>query len=158
MSCGGRRASRSRTSRRFFPACRRITTGAQIGKPVIRGFAGPRVLVLENGNRLEDYSWSDEDGPSVETAFTRRVELIRGPASVLYGSDALGGVLNVIPPQLPDATNGGLGFTRTGFMLSGASNSAEVSAGAQVEGASGLFGWRVAAIGRGSGNLHTPWR
>jgi outer membrane receptor protein involved in Fe transport len=137
------------------PGVAAITTGAQIGKPVIRGFAGPRVLVLDNGNRLEDYSWSDEDGPSVETAFIRRVELIRGPASVLYGSDALGGVLNVIPQPLPDAAGTG-GFTRTGFTLSGASNNAEVSAGAKIEGASGLFGWRVAAIGRGSGNLHTP--
>jgi iron complex outermembrane receptor protein len=137
------------------PGVAAITTGAQIGKPVIRGFAGPRVLVLENGSRLEDYSWSDEDGPSVETAFVRRLELIRGPASVLYGSDALGGVLNVIPQPLPDAA-GGPGFTRTGFTLSGASNNAEISAGAQVEGASGLFGWRVAAIGRGSGNLQTP--
>ncbi|HEV2671155.1 MAG TPA: carboxypeptidase regulatory-like domain-containing protein, partial [Gemmatimonadales bacterium] len=139
------------------PGVAAITTGAQIGKPVIRGFAGPRVVVLENGSRLEDYSWSDEDGPSVETAFVQRVELIRGPASVLYGSDALGGVLNVIPMQLPDAmTAGGRGFTRSGFTLSGATNNAEVSAGAQVEGASGLFGWRVAGIGRGSGNLHTP--
>jgi outer membrane receptor protein involved in Fe transport len=139
---------------RFFPACRRSRPGAQSGSRH-SVLCGTRVLVLENGNRLEDYSWSDEDSPSVETAFTRRVELIRGPASVLYGSDALGGVLNVISPQLPDATNGG-GITRTGFMLSAASNNAEVSAGAQVEGASGLFGWRVAAIGRGSGNLHTP--
>src|SRR5216117_93794 len=111
------------------PGARTISTGAQIGKPVIRGFSGPRVLVLENGSRLEDYSWSDEDGPSVETAFVRRVELIRGPASVLYGSDALGGVINVIPDQLPDAA-GEPGFVRTGFTLSGASNNIEVEAGA----------------------------
>ncbi|HYU27656.1 MAG TPA: TonB-dependent receptor plug domain-containing protein, partial [Gemmatimonadales bacterium] len=78
------------------PGARTISTGAQIGKPVIRGFSGPRVLVLENGSRLEGYSWSDEDGPSVETAFARRIELICGPASVLYGSDAVGGVINVI--------------------------------------------------------------
>src|SRR3989454_11660884 len=137
------------------PGVRAITTGSQIGKPVIRGFSGPRVLVLENGSRLEDYSWSDEDGPSVETAFVRRIELIRGPASVLYGSDALGGVINVIPADLPDAA-GGPGFLRTGFTLSAASNNIEAGAGARVEGARGNFGWRVAAIGRGSGNLHTP--
>jgi len=137
------------------PGVRAITTGSQIGKPVIRGFSGPRVLVLENGSRLEDYSWSEEDGPSVETAFVRRVELIRGPASVLYGSDALGGVINVIPDQLPDAA-GGTGFTRTGFTASSASNNVEVGLGARVEGAKGNFGWRVNAIGRGSGNLHTP--
>ncbi|HEY7192677.1 MAG TPA: TonB-dependent receptor [Gemmatimonadales bacterium] len=137
------------------PGVNAITTGSQIGKPVIRGFAGPRVLVLENGSRLEDYSWSDEDGPSVETAFVRRIELIRGPASVLYGSDAVGGVINVIPDQLPDA-GGGRGFMRTGFMVSGATNNVEVAAAGQAEGAKGNFGWRVNAIGRGSGNLHTP--
>ncbi|HLQ68638.1 MAG TPA: carboxypeptidase regulatory-like domain-containing protein, partial [Gemmatimonadales bacterium] len=66
------------------PGLRTLSTGAQIGKPVIRGLAGARVVVLENGSRLEDYSWSDEDGPSIETGFVRRVEVIRGPASVLY--------------------------------------------------------------------------
>ena len=137
------------------PGVEAITTGAQIGKPVIRGFSGPRVLTLDNGSRLEDYSWSDEDGPSVETAFVERLELIRGPASVLYGSDALGGVLNVVAEPLPSAA-GGSGFTRTGFMLSAATNNMEFSAGAQAEGAAGTFGWRASAIGRGSGNLHTP--
>src|SRR5882672_399013 len=137
------------------PGVRTLSTGAQIGKPMIRGFSGPRVLVLENGSRLEDYSWSDEDGPSVETAFARRIELIRGPASVLYGSDALGGVINVIPEELPDAA-GGPGFTRIGFTLSAASNNIEIAPGAQVEGARGNLGWRVAAIGRHASNLHTP--
>src|SRR5213593_4612537 len=137
------------------PGARTISTGAQIGKPVIRGFSGPRVLVLENGSRLEDYSWSDEDGPSVETAFVRRVELIRGPASVLYGSDALGGVINVIPEVLPDAA-GGPGFIRSGFTLSAASNNTEIAPGVQVEGARNNLGWRVAAIGRHASNLHTP--
>src|SRR5216117_1144633 len=137
------------------PGVRAITTGSQIGKPVIRGFSGARVLMLENGSRLEDYSWSDEDGPSVETAFVRRIEVIRGPASVLYGSDALGGVVNVIPEALPDAA-GGPGFMRTGFTLSAASNNIEIAPGAQVEGARGNMGWRVAAIGRHASNLHTP--
>src|SRR6267143_2001781 len=137
------------------PGVRAITTGSQIGQQVIRGFSGARVLVLENGSRLEDYSWSDEDGPSVETAFVRRVELIRGPASVLYGSDALGGVINVIPEALPDAA-GGPAFVRTGFTLSAASNNIEIAPGVQVEGARGNMGWRVAAIGRHASNLHTP--
>src|SRR6266567_9448581 len=137
------------------PGINALSTGQQIGKPVIRGLAGPRVLVLENGSRLEDYSWSDEDGPSVETAFVRRIEVIRGPASVLYGSDALGGVVNVIPEALPDAA-GGPGFMRTGFTLSAASNNIEIAPGAQVEGARGNMGWRFAAIGRHASNLHTP--
>ena len=137
------------------PGLRTLSTGAQIGKPVIRGLSGARVLVLENGSRLEDYSWSDEDGPSVETGFVRRVEVIRGPASVLYGPDALGGVVNVISEQLPDAA-GGPGFVRNGFTLSGASNNAELGAAARVEGARGRLGWRVAAVGRHAASLHTP--
>src|SRR6267143_1768535 len=73
-------------------------------------------------------------------------ELIRGPASVLYGSDALGGVVNVIPAELPDA-NGGPRMIRTGFELSGATNNAELEAAARVEGGSGPWAWRVFGIG-----------
>jgi iron complex outermembrane recepter protein len=138
------------------PGLRTLSTGAQIGKPVIRGLAGSRVVVLENGSRLEDYSWSDEDGPSIETGFVRRVEVIRGPASVLYGTDAVGGVVNVISEPLPFASDRASSFMRTGFTLSGASNNLELGGAARAEGAHGSFGWRVAVTGRYGSNLHTP--
>jgi len=137
------------------PGINALTTGQQIGKPVIRGLTGPRVLVLEDGSRLEDYSWSDEDGASVDTRLAQRVEVIRGPASVLYGSDALGGVVNVIPEELPDA-NGGPRAVRSGFEISAASNNAELEGAARVEGASGGWGWRLFGIGRFASSLHTP--
>jgi len=137
------------------PGINALSTGQQIGKPVIRGLAGPRVLVLEDGSRLEDYSWSDEDGPSVDARLAQRVEVIRGPASVLYGSDALGGVVNVIPEELPDA-NGGPRAMHTGLEISGASNNAELEGAARVEGASGGWGWRLFGIGRFASSLHTP--
>src|SRR2546423_1689195 len=137
------------------PGVNALTTGQQIGKPVIRGLTGPRVLVLEDGSRLEDYSWSDEDGPSVDARLAQRVEVIRGPASVLYGSDALGGVVNVIPEDLPDA-NGGPRALRSGFEISGASNNAELEGAARLEGASGGWGWRLFGIGRFASSLHTP--
>ena len=137
------------------PGINALTTGQQIGKPVIRGLAGPRVLVLEDGSRLEDYSWSDEDGPSVDARLAQRLEVIRGPASVLYGSDALGGVVNVIPEELPDASDGPRAL-RTGFEISGATNNAELEGAARIEGASGDWGWRVFGIGRFASSLHTP--
>ena len=137
------------------PGVNALSTGQQIGKPVIRGLTGPRVLVLEDGSRLEDYSWSDEDGPSVDARLAQRVEVIRGPASVLYGSDALGGVVNVIPEDLPDA-NGGPRALRSGFEISGASNNAELEGAARLEGASGGWGWRLFGIGRFASSLHTP--
>ena len=137
------------------PGVNALSTGQQIGKPMIRGLTGARVLVLADGSRLEDYSWSDEDGPSVDARLAQRVEVIRGPASVLYGSDALGGVVNVIPEELPDA-NRGPATVRTAFELSGATNNAELGAAARVEGASGTWGWRLFGIGRHATDLRTP--
>src|SRR5882757_1829595 len=67
------------------------STGPGIGKPVIRGLSSNRVLVLDDGQRLETQQWGDEHSPNVETATAERIEVIRGPASVLYGSDAIGG-------------------------------------------------------------------
>ncbi len=137
------------------PGVTALTTGEQIGKPVIRGLSGSRVLVLDNGSRLEDYSWSDEDGPSVDARLARRVEVIRGPASVLYGSDALGGVVNVIPTDLPSA-GGGRGFARLGAEVYGASNNAEIGTALRGDGATGLVGWRLFLVGRKAASLRTP--
>jgi outer membrane receptor protein involved in Fe transport len=137
------------------PGIRSLSTGEQIGKPVIRGLFGSRVLVLENGSRLEDYSWSDEDAPSVDARLAQRVEVIRGPASVLYGSDALGGVVNVIPEDLP-STNGGPGFYQIGVEAYGATNNHEVGSALKVSGANGRLGWRLFGIGRFAEAYRTP--
>ncbi|HEV8481704.1 MAG TPA: TonB-dependent receptor plug domain-containing protein, partial [Candidatus Eisenbacteria bacterium] len=137
------------------PGMRTISTGEQVGKPVIRGLSGPRVLVLEDGYRLEDYSWSDEDGPSVDARLTDRVEVIRGPASVLYGSDAMGGVVNAVPADLPDARERA-SFTKGGVELYGASNNAEFGTALRLEHASGNFGSRIFAVGRHGADIHTP--
>jgi len=137
------------------PGIRSLSTGEQIGKPVIRGLFGSRVLVLENGSRLEDYSWSDEDAPSVDARLAQRVEVIRGPASVLYGSDALGGVVNVIPEDLP-STNGGPGFHQIGVEAYGATNNHELGSALKISGASGRLGWRLFGIGRFAEAYRTP--
>jgi outer membrane receptor protein involved in Fe transport len=133
---------------------RALTTGGEIGKPVIRGLTGARVLVLGDGNRLEDYSWSDEDGPSVETRLADRVELIRGPASVLYGSDALGGVVNVIPEDVPDART--TRPLRARAEVYGASNNRELGSALQASGVTGGLGFLAGLVGRRSEALHTP--
>src|SRR5204862_2588008 len=118
------------------PGVRSVTSGKEIGKPMIRGLFGPRVLVLTDGSRLEDYSWSDEDGPSVDARIAQRIEVIRGPASVMYGSDAVGGVINVVPEELPDARARGA-FARGGAELYLGTNNAEVGSVLHAEGASG---------------------
>ena len=137
------------------PGVRAITSGEAVAKPVVRGLAGPRVLVLDDGLRLEDYSWSDEDGPAIDVRLAQRVEVVRGPASLLYGSDAVGGVVNAIPAELPDAV-GRDRFVRGGAELYAASVNRELGAVLRGEGASGAFGWRGVAIGRFAEDLQTP--
>jgi iron complex outermembrane recepter protein len=70
-----------------------ITTGAGIGKPVIRGLSGSRIVTYAQGIRVENQQFGDEHGLGVNDAGIEGVEVIKGPASLLYGADALGGVI-----------------------------------------------------------------
>lgn len=76
-----------------------ISTGASIGKPVIRGLSGNRVLVYTQGIRLENQQFGGEHGLGINDAGIAGIEVIKGPASLLYGSDALGGVLYIQPEK-----------------------------------------------------------
>ena len=69
------------------------TTGQGIGKPVIRGLSGSRIVTYAQGIRIENQQWGDEHGLGIPELGIGSVEVIKGPASLLYGSDALGGVL-----------------------------------------------------------------
>ncbi len=80
-----------------------ISTGIGIGKPVIRGLSSNRVLVYSQGIRLENQQFGDEHGLGIGAAGVESVEVIKGPASLLYGSDALGGVLFLNPEQFASA-------------------------------------------------------
>ena len=72
------------------------------GRPVIRGFDGDRVRILQNGTDIFDVSFSSPDhGVAVEPLLAERVEIIRGPASLLYGNAAIGGIVNVIDKSIP---------------------------------------------------------
>src|SRR5690606_5427404 len=75
------------------PGVYQSSIGTGIGKPVIRGMSGTRVVTYLNGLRIENQQWGDDHGMGVTSVGIDAVEVIKGPASLLYGSDALGGVL-----------------------------------------------------------------
>lgn len=77
--------------------------GPGVGTPVIRGQAGPRVRVLNNGIGSNDASaFSPDHAASVEPLLAERIEVLRGPATLMYGSGAIGGIVNVIDNRIPD--------------------------------------------------------
>lgn len=79
-----------------------ITTGNGISKPVIRGLGYNRVLVVSGGVRQEGQQWGDEHGVEVDAQSVHSVEILKGPASLMYGSDAMAGVLIFHDePQMP---------------------------------------------------------
>ena len=80
-----------------------ITTGAGIGKPVIRGLSSNRVLVYAQGVRYENQQFGDEHGLGLSSSGIESIEVIKGPASLLYGSDAIGGVLYLNPERYAPA-------------------------------------------------------
>ncbi|HEV8305654.1 MAG TPA: TonB-dependent receptor [Gemmatimonadales bacterium] len=131
------------------------TGSGGIGKPVIRGLSSNRVLVLEDGQRTENQGWGDEHAPQIETADAERIEVIRGPASVLYGSDALGGVVNVVPAELPDAI-GRPGFATLGLSAGYATGNEQPEGTLQFAAASEGFGVRGSLTGRNSDDVRTP--
>ena len=85
------------------PGVSAVTTGPNVSKPFIRGLGYNRILTLYNGMRQEGQQWGDEHGIEIDEFGIDRIELVKGPASLIYGSDALAGVVNLIPtPPAPD--------------------------------------------------------
>lgn len=90
------------------PGVSQVTTGSGISKPVIRGLGYNRVVVVNDGIRQEGQQWGDEHGIEVDEYGVNRVEILKGPASFAYGSDAMAGVINMLPaPTLPEGNISG---------------------------------------------------
>ncbi|MBC8155814.1 MAG: TonB-dependent receptor, partial [Bacteroidetes bacterium] len=114
---------------RGVPGLSAVTTGPNISKPFIRGLGYNRVLTLYNGVRQEGQQWGDEHGVEIDQYGIERAEVVKGPASLIYGSDALAGVINFIPinPKFTDGkikgdfqteyhTNNGMSGTTIGLL------------------------------------------
>ena len=105
------------------PGVAQVSTGTSIGKPVIRGLSGNRVLVYSQGVRVENQQFGDEHGLGLNDSGIESVEVIKGPASLLYGSDALGGVLYFNPEKFANANAFKANFSQKMFANTLGSNS-----------------------------------
>ena len=87
------------------PGVSQITTGGGISKPVIRGLGYNRIVTVNDGIRQEGQQWGDEHGIEVDAQTVHSIEILKGPATLMYGSDAMAGVLVMHEtPVMPQGT------------------------------------------------------
>lgn len=123
-------------------------------RPVIRGLDGDRVLILEDGQRVGDLSsQSGDHGVTVNPASSARIEVVRGPATLLYGASAIGGLVNVISETIPTKQVKG---ARGGLAFDLASGAAEAGAAADVSVGNGRWAATFGGSGRRSGDVRAP--
>jgi iron complex outermembrane receptor protein/hemoglobin/transferrin/lactoferrin receptor protein len=132
-----------------------IQTGSQAGKPVLRGLSGNRIRVLKDGIAQEYYQFGVRHFPTTSSNEAERIEVVRGPSSIQYGSDALGGAINVITKNAPTAD---LGESRLGgtFRSQYFTNNNERAVGLDVQGARGSVGARAGIERRVADNYTAP--
>jgi iron complex outermembrane receptor protein/hemoglobin/transferrin/lactoferrin receptor protein len=132
-----------------------IATGSQVGKPVIRGLSGNRIRVLSDGVGVNHQQYGVRHSPNIEPYFADRIEVVRGAASILYGSDAIGGAVNVIPVPVPYARDGAVRFDgRLMTDLRGVNDEQTYALRANAAGES--IGLTAGLVYRSAGNITTP--
>ena len=142
---------------RELPGVDVIGVGANQNRPSIRGQRGQRILLLQDGLRLNNSRRQQDFGelPAlVDIATIERVEVVRGPASVLYGTDAIGGVINLIT-RAPVFKDGPASMSaRLGARYSSAGDAGKGEAG--LSGHAGQFAWQAGGTWRHAGDYDAP--
>ncbi|TGD78400.1 TonB-dependent receptor [Hymenobacter wooponensis] len=131
------------------PGLNQITTGAAISKPVIRGLSSNRVITLNNGAKQEGQQWGDEHGIEIDEFSIDRAEVIKGPGSLLYGSDGLAGVINFLPAD-PVEDGRIIGSVAANYQTNNYQQGYSLMNAGNLNG----FNWQV----RGSGKVAADYR
>lgn len=123
-------------------------------RPVIRGMDGDRVAVLQDGQRMGDLSSQSADhGVTINPSSAEKIEVVRGPATLLYGANAIGGLVNVITDQIPtQKTMKVAGNANVDF----GTNGGEANGSADVHAGNGTFAFHFGGGGGRSGDFSTP--
>ncbi len=137
------------------PGIYNISAGSVAGKPVIRGQSGERIRVMNDGIPQEYQQYGERHAPTLDPFNADRVEVIKGAASLLYGSDAIGGAVNLIPNRFHVGSKNEVelnGALATGFQ----SNNDEVLTGMKMSGARGRLGFSGSLVHRNAQNYRSP--
>jgi len=137
------------------PGVSSTSFGPGASRPVIRGMGGDRVRLLQGGVGMADASNTSPDhAVSFDPLSAEQIEVLRGPATLLYGSTAIGGVVNVIDGRIPESASeklvGGV------FDLALGSVSSEKQGGASLHGGRGGFAWHADGLRRETGDVQIP--
>lgn len=124
------------------PGISSLSTGIGIPKPVIRGLYGNRILVLFSGLRFDNQQWQDEHGLGLSDIGISRVEIIKGPLSLLYGTEAMGGVINILEEEKPQK---GTSSTDAGVEIHSNTAGGTIQAGTKANYGKRWYRVRVAA-------------
>ncbi|MCB0522566.1 MAG: TonB-dependent receptor [Lewinellaceae bacterium] len=133
------------------PGVNQVSTGTAISKPVIRGLGYNRVVVLRNGIRQEGQQWGDEHGIELDGNEVDRVEIIKGPGSIMYGSDAMAGVINFLLPH-PVADGSLVGEASMEYQSNSNLTGASLMQAGNLKG----FHWMGRGSFKQSGNFSNP--
>ena len=136
------------------PGVAERSLGPGPSRPVIRGLDGDRVLILEDGQRVGDLSsQSGDHGVTVNPASASRIEVVRGPATLLYGANAIGGLVNVISDTIPTAPLTG---THGAFVADFGTAARDGGTAADVRWGNGRWAVHAGGSGRRNGDVGTP--
>ena len=136
------------------PGVMLLRSGPTIAKPVIHGHSGNRVLILQQGMRQEDQQWGTDHAPNLDPFNSDGITVVKGAASVQYGSDAIGGVIITEPARTPREAGIGGDLRLLGMM-----NGRGGGAGGSLHGGSAKvrgLGWRVQGSARQTGDRQAP--
>ncbi len=140
------------------PGIANSSFGPNVGRPIIRGMEGDRIRILQNsGANIDVSGLSNDHAVPIDPLTTERIEVLRGPATLLYGGSAIGGVVNVIDNRIArERTFGAKGGVMGKAEVRAGGAADERSTGAMVEAGNDKFVLHVDAFDRSTKNLRVP--
>jgi iron complex outermembrane receptor protein len=134
------------------PGISQLSTGPGISKPIIRGLGYNRVVVVNDGVRQEGQQWGDEHGIEIDDMSVNKVEILKGPASLMYGSDALAGVIHFIS-HVPVAE----GTIKGNALYNFQSNNSQSGVHASISGNRNDFNWNAYGSFKSAGDYRNKY-